>query len=91
MDLVIDIKKEENYKIQYGADIYKVNYPSWAQAKKIEKNLNKLKDKNDSEKVSEFIKDTLVELGLNKEFFELDGVKSKHILKVWSEINSIKK
>lgn len=91
MDLVIDLKKEDCYKIQYGADVYKVAYPSWSQAKKIEQKLTKLKEKNDNEKVADFIKDTLTELGLDKKFFDLDGVKSKHIFQVWSEINSIKK
>jgi hypothetical protein len=91
MDLVIDDKKEESYKIKYGADVYSVAYPSWAQAKKIEKSLKKIKETEDEDKISEFITESLVGLGLDKNFFKLQAVKAHHILKIWSEINSIKK
>lgn len=89
MDLVIG--KEDVYKIKVGAEVFAVNYPSWAQAKKIEKDLKVAQESGDQEKVVDFITDTLQELGLDPKFFELEAVKAKHIFKVWSEVNSIKK
>lgn len=91
MDLVIDEKKEESYKIQLGADVFNVSYPSWSEAKKIEKGLEKAKAKGDNDKVVDFIANTLVDLGLDKRFFENKAVKAHHVFKIWSEINSIKK
>lgn len=91
MDLVIDDKKEDVYKIKVGAEVFKVSYPSWSQAKNIEKELKEAQSTGDQEKVVEFITNTLQELGLDNKFFDLEVVKAKHIFKVWSEVNSIKK
>ena len=37
------------------------------------------------------MKKWLTDLGLNPKFFELNQVKSKHIMQVWSELNTVKK
>lgn len=91
MDLVINDKEIESYKIKYGAEVYKVNYPSWKEARVINDELKEVKEKENEELVILFIENKLIELGLNSKFFELPGVKASHIFKIWSEINSIKK
>lgn len=91
MDLVINDKEVESYKIKYGAEVYKVNYPSWKEARAINDELKEVKEKDSEELVIEFIENKLTELGLDPKFFGLPGVKATHIFKIWSEINSVKK
>lgn len=90
MDLVINDKKEDVYKIKLGAEVFTVEYPSWKQAQEIEKGLKEAKE-NGEDKTVDFITETLIELGLDAKFFEVKAVKARHIFKIWSEINSIKK
>ena len=93
MDLVIN-ENDNVYKIKVHAEVYKVEYPSWEQANTINEEIKNLQGEDEEEKnskVSEYIKNKLIELGLDEKFFSLKQVKSHHVLKVWSEINSIKK
>lgn len=86
MDLDI---KEEVYKIKVGAEIFKVNFPSWRQAKQIEEERKELGD--DNEKAVDFMVNKLKEFGLDDKFFDLPAVKAHHVFQVWRDINSIKK
>ena len=89
MDLIINPAKPDVYKVKVGAEVFSIEYPSWNQARKIEKSLVEVQ--SDSDKVAKYIEDMLVELGLDKKFFKLDGIKSHHIFKIWGEINTLKK
>lgn len=86
MDLII---KDEKYKIQVGAEVYSVEYPSFDEAIEIANQLNEVAGKG-SESV-ELIKKWLKDLGLDEKFFKLKAVKSKHIMQIWSELNTVKK
>tara|TARA_R110000751_G_scaffold72143_1_gene146341 strand:+ start:718 stop:978 length:261 start_codon:yes stop_codon:yes gene_type:complete len=86
MDLII---KDEPYEIKVGKEVYKVNYPSFAETQKIAKQFRTIED--DGEKSLKAMIQWLKDLGLDEKFFGLSVVKAKHIMTVWSEINSIKK
>ena len=90
MDLVIDEK--DTYKIQLGAEIFEVSYPSWAESKALAIETKKvLKLKDGESKYTDLIIKTLTSLGLDPSFFDKKGVQAKHILQVWEEINTLKK
>ena len=94
MNLTINAKAVEQYKIKVGAEVYKVNYPSWNKSKDIsrkEADILGSEDGNVGEKYVEFIVDTLKELGLDAKFFELEVVTSSHVMQVWKEVNAVKK
>lgn len=86
MELVI---KEEVYKIKVGAEVYKVEYPSFFEAQEIAKQFQELE--GDGEKSIALMKKWLIDLGLDEKFFGLKVIKAKHILTVWKELNEIKK
>lgn len=86
MDLVI---KEEVYKIKVGAEIYKVEYPSFEQALAIGEDFEAAS--KDAKQSVELMKKWLIELGLDKNFFSLKPIKSKHIMQIWTELNTVKK
>lgn len=81
--------KEENYPIKVGVEVFNVDYPSFSQAQMIAKEFDKVG--SDGEKAIKAMKEWLIKLGLDEKFFELDIIKSHHILKIWGDINSVKK
>tara|TARA_R110002051_G_scaffold75594_1_gene137430 strand:- start:4235 stop:4495 length:261 start_codon:yes stop_codon:yes gene_type:complete len=86
MNLII---ADEKYKVKVGAEVYEIEYPSFDQALKISKAFGAID--GDGEKSIKLMKKWLTDLGLNPKFFELNQVKSKHIMQVWSELNTVKK
>jgi hypothetical protein len=84
MDLVI---KEEKYQIKVGSEVYTVNYPSFEEAREIPKSFEGKK----SEEAIEIMKKWLLDLGLDPKFFEIKAVKAKHIMKIWEDLNTVKK
>jgi hypothetical protein len=81
--------KEEKYPIKVGVEVYNVDYPSFQQAQEIAKEFNKIG--SDGEKAIKAMKKWLMDLGLDKKFFDLPIIKSHHILKIWGDINTVKK
>ena len=88
-NLTIDLAKIEQYKIKVGAEVYRVNYPSWDKAIAISKEVGELKE--DGEKLTDYIRETLIELGLDEKFFNLNGVNASHIFTIWQAVNGVKK
>lgn len=81
--------KEENYPIKVGVEVFKVNYPSFKQAQAIAKEFAKIGE--DGDKAIKAMQKWLVDLGLDEKFFEMDIIKAHHIMKIWGDINSVKK
>lgn len=81
--------KEENYPIKVGMEVFKVNYPSFKQAQAIANDFKKIGDNGD--KAIDAMQKWLIDLGLDEKFFELEIIKAHHIMKIWGDINSIKK
>jgi hypothetical protein len=79
--------KEEKYPIKVGVEVFNVDYPSFEDAQTIAKDFDGLSGEDAVKKM----KDWLLQLGLSEEFFALKVVKSKHIMTIWQELNSIKK
>ena len=81
--------KDEKYPIKVGVEVFNVEYPSFAEAQAIAKEFEKIG--SDSEKAVNAMKNWLMKLGLKKEFFELKIIKAHHIIKIWGDINTVKK
>lgn len=81
--------KEEKYPIKVGVEVFNVDYPSFKQAQGIAKEFAKIG--NDGDKAVNAMKKWLITLGLDEKFFDLDVIKAHHIMKIWGDINSVKK
>jgi len=81
--------KEENYPIKVGVEVFNVEYPSFKEAQAIAKEFDKIG--TDGEKAIKAMKSWLIKLGLEEKFFNLKVIKSHHIMKIWGDINSVKK
>ncbi len=81
--------KEEKYPIKVGVEVFNVNYPSFKQAQDIAKEFDKIGSNGD--KAIKAMKQWLISLGLDEKFFDMTIVKSHHIMKIWGDINSVKK
>ena len=79
--------KEEKYPIKVGVEVYNVEYPSFEETQQIAKEFNGLSGEDAIEKM----KSWLMKLGLEDKFFGLKVIKTKHIMQIWQEINSVKK
>ena len=86
MDLVI---KEELYKIKVGAEVYSIEYPSFEDALTIADQFKEVQE--DGKASINLMKKWLVDLGLDEKFFSLKPIKSKHIMQIWQELNTVKK
>lgn len=81
--------KEEKYPIKVGVEVFNVEYPSFKEAQDIAREFKALEGDND--KGVEMMKGWLIKLGLDEKFFDLKIIKAKHIMKIWGDINSVKK
>ena len=81
--------KEEKYPIKVGVEVFNVDYPSFAQAQAIAKEFEKIG--GDGDKAIKAMKRWLIDLGLEEKFFEMPIIKAHHIMKIWGDINSVKK
>lgn len=79
--------KEEKYKIKVGREVYSLDYPSFKESKDIGASFV---GKSNEEAV-DIMKAWLIKLGLDEKFFELKGVKGKHVIQLWEEVNTVKK
>ena len=85
MDL--KIANETVYKIQVGAEVYQVEYPSFKEAQEIG---HSFKGKDNDEAI-QVMKNWLIKLGLDAKFFDLKPLKATHVMQIWKEINTVKK
>ena len=79
--------KEENYPIKVGVEVFHVEYPSFKEAQEIAKAF----DGKGGEEAVALMKEWLLKLGLDEKFFDLKVIKAHHIMKIWGDINSVKK
>lgn len=80
---------DEKYKIQIGAEIYSLDYPSLDESQAIAKEFQEIGA--DGEKALGRMKEWLVKLGLDEKFFGLKQVKATHLSQIWRDVNGVKK
>ena len=81
--------EDEKYKIKIGAEVYSLEYPSFKEAQIISREFQEIG--KDGDKAIEKMKEWLVKLGLDERFFDLGAIKARHIMKIWEDVNSVKK
>lgn len=79
---------DDSYKIKIGAEVYKVEYPSFEEAEEIAEQMGGLE--GDNKKAIKVMKEWLIKLGLDEKFFSIKSIKAKHIMQIWRDLNSVK-